>query len=67
MTMSRIKLNTIGLNRLSSGHYDLNNVGGERRPVADPGETPDIPSGYEEFMVTEGAFSAKDGEFYVKR
>lgn len=67
MTMSRIKLNTIGLNRLSSGHHDLNNVGGERMPVANPGETPDIPSGYEEFIASDGPFSAKDGEFYVKR
>lgn len=26
----------------------------------------DIPEGYEEFLVTEGVFSASDGAFYVK-
>lgn len=61
--MSAVMLNIVVLNRAK-----LNAVGEKDKPSdSGGGETPDIPSGYEEFMVAEGVFSAKDGEFYVKR
>lgn len=61
--MDAARLNIIVLNKAT-----LNAVGENDKPSdSGGGDTPDIPSGYEEFMVAEGAFSAKDGEFYVKR
>ena len=61
--MDAVRLNIIVLNKAT-----LNSVGEKDKPSdSGGGDTPDIPSGYEEFMVAEGAFSAKDGEFYVKR
>ena len=61
--MDAVRLNIIVLNKAT-----LNAVGEKDKPSdSGGGDTPDIPSGYEEFMVAEGAFSAKDGEFYVKR
>lgn len=31
------------------------------------GPTPVIPDGYEEFLLTDGAFAVKEGKFYVKQ
>lgn len=70
--MNKVLLNVISLN-----HSSLNLVtsiarkgraggGGGGGDVPDVPVEPDIPEGYEAFEAFDGAFSASDGEFYVK-
>lgn len=57
---NRVGLNVIGEIRSSAGG------GGGGGDVPDVPVEPDIPEGYEAFEAFDGAFSASDGEFYVK-
>ena len=60
--MNKVFLNVIRLNSVP-----LNLVGNARRGTGGSGGGgSDIPEGYEAFLAMDGAFSAADGEFYVK-
>jgi hypothetical protein len=60
--MNKVLLNVVSLN-----HVALNLVGNTRRGASGGGGGgSDIPEGYEAFLALDGAFSAADGEFYVK-
>ena len=62
-----IDMDAITLNMVALNSTMLNAVIAKKKKTAPEAGESDVPSGYEEFMAADGPFSAKDGEFYVKR
>lgn len=62
--LNSIRLNTVFFNGIVS--IAKKTQGGGGGDVPDVPVEPSIPDGYEAFFAFDGAFSAADGEFYVK-
>lgn len=61
--MNIAKLNTVSLNAVPlNGIAELIR---KRKPSGGGGSTPDIPDGYEQFLVDEGVFLVDEGAFLV--
>ena len=61
--MNVTTLNTASLNVVSlNGIEELIR---KRKPSGGGGTTPDIPDGYEQFLVDEGVFLVNEGAFLV--
>lgn len=61
--MNSIQLNTVRLNVVPlNGITELIR---KRKPSGGGGNTPDIPEGYEQFLVDEGEFLVDEGAFLV--
>jgi hypothetical protein len=61
-------MNTIQLNTVSLNAVPLNSTTEfirKRKPSSGGGTTPDIPDGYEQFLVDEGVFLVDEGAFLV--
>ena len=57
-TLNTVSLNAVPLNGIAE-------LIRKRKPSGGGGSTPDIPAGYEPFLVDEGVFLVDEGEFLV--
>lgn len=60
-------MNKVGLNLLTLNAVSLTLSDTALRAGSGGQPTPSIPEGYEEFIVKDGVFKVKEGEFYVKQ